>query len=92
MASERVSGKVSCPQLPPLLHADCPSRLGHRGVTALWEKPINYLGQRPASTPHTHSPDGALNHLLNDGASGGSRHLSEGRWASASGKVRSWRP
>lgn len=67
MTSERVSGKVSCPQLPP----DCPSRLCHRRgqqVTALWEKPINYFGRTSGSTPHTHSTDSALNHLLNDGA------------------------
>lgn len=57
-------------------------------MTALWEKPINYFGRRSASTPHTHSTDSALNHLLNDKRRfGRQRHLSEGHWSSASSEV-----
>ena len=74
---------------PPL----CPHRC--QEVTVLCKKPINYCGRRSAGTPCTHSADSTLNHLLNDGPSGGGQRLTEGQQTSASSKVASkgsWRP
>lgn len=82
--------KMSCPRRSLVLRADAPSRLccpRGREVTAPCKKRMNYFGQRSAGTPHTHSTDCALNHLLNDGLSGATGTSTKGHETSASSKA-----